>query len=159
VLDKLRQELEDTTHSLISESTREMPESFSTGLHSCIKHTYNLDLSLLACASSMWCGSSESAGMPVAITTLMLRAGILVHLDVNESTFLFDRLNGLLDNRDDTLAILVGDGLIALAIEYIAGHGGRHSSRLVAEAVSAIGAGGMLTGLSLEVDRADGVET
>jgi hypothetical protein len=97
--------------------------------------------------------------MPAAVTSLMLRAGITVHLEVSDFDGLLHGLPQLLNERDDTLAILAGDGLIALAVEYIAGNGGRHSSRLVAEAVKAVGAGGMLTGLSLEVDRADGVET
>lgn len=159
MLDKLKQELEDTTRVIISKSAQNMPVTFQNALHSCVEHHYNLELSLLACASSRWCGSTEHAGMPAAITALMLRAGITVHLEVSDFNGLFHGLPQLLDERDDTLAILAGDGLIALAVEYIAGNGGRHSSRLVAEAVKAVGAGGMLTGLSLKADWADGVET
>ncbi len=159
MLDKLKQELVDTAHAVISKSTQKMPVAFQNAMHSCIEHNYNLELSLLACASSRWCGSSEHTGMPAAITALMLRAGITVHLEVSDFAGVFDRLPQLLEERDDTLAILAGDGLIALAIEYLAGNGGMHSSRLVSEAVKAVGAGGMLTGLFMEVDRADGVET
>ncbi len=159
MLDKLKQELVETAHSVISISARKMPGAFQNALHSCIAHNYNLELSLLACASSKWCGSTEYSGMPAAIAALMLRAGITVHLEVNGFTGVFDKLPQLLDERDDTLAILAGDGLIALAIEYLADNGGMHSSRLVSEAVKAMGARGMLAGLSMEVDRADGVET
>lgn len=158
MLDKLKQELVDTVHSVISKSAQKMPEAFQNALHSCVKHNYNLELSLLACASSRWCGSTDRTGMPAAIAALMLRAAITVHLEISCFAGIFDRLPQLLDEMDDTLAILTGDGLIALAIEYLAGNGGMHSSRLVAEAVKAVGAGGMLTGLSMEVDRADGVE-
>lgn len=159
MLDKLKQGLEDTTRTIISNSAKNMPAAFQNALHSCVEHNYNLELSLLACASSRWCGSTEDTGMPAAVTALMLRAGITVHLEVSDFDGIFKGLPQLLEERDDTLAILAGDGLIALAVEYIAGNGGRHSSRLVAEAVRAVGAGGMLTGLSLEADRADGVET
>lgn len=159
MLDKLKEELENSTHAIISESAKKMPKGFQKALHSCVEHNYNLELSLLACASSRWCGSTEHVGMPAAIAALMLRAGITVHLEVSDFDGLLHGLPQLLDERDDTLAILAGDGLIALAIEYLAGNGGRHSTRLVAEAVKAVGAGGMLTGLSLEVDKSDGVET
>jgi len=159
VLDKLKQELEETTHAVISSSAHGMPLQFQNGLHACVEHTYNLELSLLACASSLWCGSTETAGMPAAITALMLRAGITVHLEMSGFRGVFSGLPCLLDEHDDTLAILAGDGLIALAVEYLAENGGRHSVQLVAEAVKAVGAGGMLTGLSLEVDRYDGFET
>ncbi len=159
MLDKLKQELVDTAHTVISKSAQKMPGAFQYALHSCIEHNYNLELSLLACASSRWCGSTEYAGMPAAVAALMLRAGITVHLETSGFTDIFNRLPQLLDERDDTLAILAGDGLIALAIEYLAGNGGMHASRLVSEAVKAVGAGGMLAGLSLEVDRADGFET
>ncbi|MCD4700626.1 MAG: hypothetical protein K8S24_02095 [Candidatus Aegiribacteria sp.] len=159
MLDKLKKELVDSAHAVISKSAQKMPEAFQNAMHSCIEHNYNLELSLLACASSRWCGSTEQKGMPAAIAALMLRAGITVHLEISDFAGIFDRLPQLLDDRDDTLAILAGDGLLALAIEYLAGNGGMHSSRLVSEAVRAMGAGGMLTGLSMEVDRADGLET
>ncbi len=159
MLDKLKQELIDTVHSVISKSVQKMPEAFQKALHSCVEHNYNLELSLLACASSRWCGSTERSGMPAAIAALMLRAGITVHLEISSFTGVFDKLPQLLDERDDTLAILAGDGLIALAFEYLAGNGGMHSSRLVSEAVKAVGAGGVLTGLSMEIDRANGLET
>ncbi|NOQ21117.1 MAG: hypothetical protein GQ565_00510 [Candidatus Aegiribacteria sp.] len=159
MLDKLKQELVDTVHAVISSSVQKMPGAFRNALHSCVGHNYNLELSLLACASSRWCGSTECSGMPAAIAALMLRAGITVHLEVSSFAGVFERLPQLLDEKDDTLAILAGDGLIALAIEYLADNGGMRSSRLVSEAVKAVGAGGMLTGLSMEVDRADGVET
>lgn len=159
MLDKLKQELVDTANQIISESAQKMPGAFQNALHSCIEHNYNLELSLLACASSRWCGSTEDSGMPAAIAALMLRAGITVHLEVSDFAGVFERLPQLLDEKDDTLAILAGDGLIALAIEYLAGNCGMHSARLVSEAVKAVGAGGMLSGLSLEVDRADGIET
>ncbi len=159
MLDKLKQELVDTVHSVIRESAKKMPAAFQNALHSCVEHNYNLELSLLACASSRWCGSTEGSGMPAAIAALMLRAGITIHLETSSFTGVFDRLPQLFDEKDDTLAILAGDGLIALAIEYLAGNGGMHSSRLVSEAVKAVGARGMLAGLSMEVDRADGLET
>lgn len=159
MLDKLKKELEDTAHKVISDSTQGMPSGFNNGLQSCVEHNCNLELSLLACASSMWCGSSENAGMPVAVSALMLRAGITVHLELSDFAGIFNGLPPLLGKADDTLAILVGDGLIALAIEYIAGYGGRHSTRLVSEAVRAVGAGGMLSGFSLAVDNSDGNET
>ena len=158
MLDKLKQELVDTVHSIITESVKKMPAAYQDALHSCVRHNYNLELSLLACASSRWCGSTDQKGMPAAIAAFMLRAGITVHLEISDFDGVFDGLPHLLDESDDTLAILVGDGLIALAIEYLAGNGGMHSSRLVSEAVKAVGAGGMLTGLSMEADRADGVE-
>ncbi len=159
MLDKLKQELVDTVHSVIGESAQNMPSAFQNALHSCVDHNYNLELSLLACASSRWCGSTERSGMPAAIAALMLRAGITVHLETSSFTGVFDRLPRLFEEMDDTLAILTGDGLIALAIEYLAGNGGMHSARLVSEAVKAMGARGMLTGLSMEVDCADGLET
>ncbi len=159
MLDKLKQELVNTVHSVISKSVQKMPAAYQDALHSCVRHNFNLELSLLACASSRWCGSTEQKGMPAAVAAFMLRAGITVHLEVSDFAGVFEGLPQLLDERDDTLAILVGDGLIALAIEYLAGNGGMHSSRLVSEAVKAVGASGMLTGLSMEVDRADGVET
>jgi len=159
VLDKLKQELVDTVHSVIRESAQKMPIAFQNSLHSCVEHNYNLELSLLACASSKWCGSTERSGMPAAIAALMLRAGITIHLETSSFAGIFDRLPPLFKERDDTLAILAGDGLIALSIEYLAGNGGMHSSRLVSEAVKAMGAGGMIAGLSMEVDHADGLET
>ncbi|MCK5117203.1 MAG: hypothetical protein KAR44_11425, partial [Candidatus Aegiribacteria sp.] len=159
MLDKLKQELVDTVHSVIRESAKKMPAAFQNALYSCVEHNYNLELSLLACASSRWCGSEERSGMPAAIAALMLRAGITIHLETSCFAGVFNRLPQLFDEKDDTLAILVGDGLLALAIEYLAGNGGMHSSRLVSEAVKAVGAGGMLAGLSMEVDRTDSMET
>jgi hypothetical protein len=159
VLDDLKMELVNTTSSVISDSTRDMPEPFQSALHSCAENNYNLELSLLACASARWCGNSEETGMPAAVSALLLRAGLTAHLEAGDLSWIFGDLPEMFDRKDSTLAILAGDGLIALAIEYLAGHGGRHSSRLVSEAVKAVGSGGMLSGLSLEIDRNDGVES
>jgi hypothetical protein len=96
-------------------------------------------------------------GMPVAMGSLMLRAGIGAHLSVCGLGDVFPFLEGS-DISDETVAILAGDGLIALSIEYLAGHCGRHSAIVVAEAVKAVGARGMLEGMSLALDDAAGMK-
>lgn len=157
MLDRLKSRLLETTGSVIDASVADIPGRFSDSLHEMTEHNYHLELSLLACASSMWCGTDEYIGMPAAVGSLLLRAGVIAHLGTCGLPDVFN-ISSATPQDDETLAILAGDGLLALAMEYLAGNCGRHSSRLVSEAVKAVGASGMLEGLSLQVDSFSGVE-
>jgi len=124
---------------------------FGDALRSCLTHGDHLELSLLACAASMWCGEDPVKGMPAAVASLMLRAGITVHLQVSGFSERLDGFPVLLDEPDPACAILCGDGLLALAVEHLALNAGRRSHELITDAVEAIGSRGVLAGLSLEM--------
>ncbi len=153
MLEKLKSELGDTVLSVINRATIDIPSPFQKALHSCVTHSDHLEISLLACAASEWCGCPRATGMPVAVAALMLRAGISVHLSLPGFVAMHDSVPDLLEKRDDVTAILAGDALLALAMEHIAENGGRHATRLLSEAVRATGANGMLAGLSLKLDQ------
>ncbi|MBN2587128.1 MAG: hypothetical protein JXA64_09600 [Candidatus Fermentibacteraceae bacterium] len=158
MLEKLKGCLLEKAGEAIDGSAREMPTRFRHSLHETVEHDFHIELSLLACASSLWCGGDEYLGMPAAVGSLLLRAGIASHMGTSGLPDVFSASPGS-GNGDETLAILTGDGLIALGMEYLAGNGGRHSSRLVAEAVRALGSRGVLAGYSLGLDRVSGIET
>ena len=153
MLEKLKNELEDASLNAINSATIDIPAPFKKALQSCITNSDHLEISLLACAASEWCGRPRAAGMPVAVAALMLRAGISAHLTLPGFTAVKNSNSSLLDGQDDVTAILAGDALLALAMEYLAENGGRHATRLLAEAVRAVGARGMLAGLSLKLDQ------
>ena len=158
MLDRLKTELLNRAERSVSESSSEMPPEFGSIMLKQIDHSYNLELSLIACASSLWCGSDEYRGMPVAVGALFLRAGISSHIGLcgfEDSLCVYPSLQGY----DDARIILAGDGLIALGMQYLAENGGRHSARIAAEAVKAVGAGGTLSGLSVALDRKNGIRT
>lgn len=157
MLDRLKSRLLETAGSVIDVSVPDIPGRFSDALHEMTEHNYHLELSLLACASSMWCGADEYTGMPAAVASLLLRAGVTAHLGTCGLPEVFS-MSSVTPQDDETLAILAGDGLLALAIEYLADNCGRHSSRLVSEAVKAMGSSGMLEGLSLQVDSFSGMD-
>lgn len=156
MLDELKKALLDEVSRAIDGSSDGVPERFRKHLHRMVDHDYHLELSLLACASSLWCGGDSMTGMPAAVGALLLRAGVSAHLGTCDLPFV-PKVSGHEGGDDDTVVILAGDALIALSMEYLAGNCGRHSARLVTEAVKAVGARGMLAGLSLAVDRRDGI--
>lgn len=153
VLESMKSKLEEAALASISSATVDIPDAYEKALQFCVTHSDHLELSLLACAASEWCGSSPETGMPVAVASLMIRAGISAHLSLPGFRRIFSGIPDLLEEQNDAVAILAGDGLLALAMEHLADNGGRHSSRLLSEAVRAVGASGMLAGLSLEIDR------
>lgn len=153
MLEKLKNELEDAALGAINRATIDIPAPFQKVLQSCITHSNHLEISLLACAASEWCAHPRDTGMPVAVAALMLRAGITVHLTLPGFTAMNDSNSDLLEKQDDVTAILAGDALLALAMEHLAENGGRHAARLLAEAVRATGARGVLAGLSLKLDK------
>lgn len=155
MLDKLKYKLEAEAVSVIGEATGGIPEEFRDVLCSCVTHSDHLELSLLACASSVWCGSTVDAGMPVATASLMLRAGISVQLALPEFRKMKYHKSIPAEDLDAATIILAGDALLALSMEHLAANGGRHSSRLLDEAVKALGSKGILAGLSLEIDQMD----
>ncbi len=146
-----REKLLESALLVVADSSRDMPEEFGDALRSCLTHGDHLELSLLACAASMWCGEDPDIGLPIAVASLMLRAGITVHLQISGFSRLLDGFPVLLDDPDPACAILCGDGLIALAVEHLAGNAGRRSHELITDAVEAIGSRGVLAGLSLEM--------
>lgn len=157
MLDRLKSKLLETARSVIDLSVPDIPGQFLDSLHEMTEHNYHLELSLLACASSMWCGVDEYTGMPAAVGSLLLRTGIIAHLGTSGLSDVFN-ISTVTPQDEEALAILSGDGLLALGVEYLAGNCGRHSSRLIAEAVKALGASGMLEGLSLQIDSFSGVD-
>ena len=157
MLDKLKERLLETAGSEIESSVHDMPVDFVKALHSTVEHNYNLELSLLACASSLWCGADEWTGMPAAVGSLLMRAGVAAHLETSGLPDVISTMP-VPELGDETLSILVGDGLIAKAMEYLAASCGRHSTRMVEEAARALGASGVLSGISLAVDRFNGIE-
>ncbi|MBD3278651.1 MAG: hypothetical protein GF388_10145 [Candidatus Aegiribacteria sp.] len=158
MLDRLKAELLKRAGNSIAGSASEMPSEFVSIMLQQIDQNYNLELSLIACASSLWCGADEYTGMPVAVGALFLRAGISAHIglcEFGDELSVYDSLKGY----EDAEIILAGDGLIALAMQYLSENGGRHSARITAEAVKAAGAGGTLSGLSVALDRKHGIRT
>ena len=158
MLDRLKGKLLREAGRAIDQSAGEMPTAFRQSLHEIVEHDFHLELSLLACAASLWCGGDENQGMPVAVGSLLLRAGLASHLGTDGLREVFATSPGFA-HGDQMLAILTGDGLLALGMEYISGDCGRHSSRVVSEAVRAVGARGVLSGYSLGLDRSSGIET
>jgi len=146
-----REKLLESALQVAAQSTKDLPDEFGDSLRSCLTHGDHLELSLLACAASMWCGEDPEKGMPVAVASLMLRAGITVHLQISGFSRRLDGFPVLLDDPDPACAILCGDGLIALAVEHLAANAGRRSHELITDAVEAIGSRGVLAGLSLEM--------
>ncbi len=153
MLEKLKSELGDAALGAINRATIDIPAPFQKALQSCVTHSDHLEISLLACAASEWCGHPRATGMPVAVAALMLRAGISVHLTLPGFITAHDSIPDLLEEQDDVTAILAGDALLALAMEHLAENGGRHAARLLVEAVRATGTHGMLAGLSLKLDQ------
>ncbi|OPL17583.1 MAG: hypothetical protein AVO35_09130 [Candidatus Aegiribacteria sp. MLS_C] len=158
MLDELKNALLEEVSKAIDGSSEGIPSRFRQYLHRTVDHDCFLELSLLACASSLWCGGNPVTGMPAAVGALLLRAGITAHLGTCGIPSGLEA-PGRENSEDVTAAILAGDALMALSMEYLAGSCGRHSARLVAEAVKAMGARGMLAGLSLAVDRRDGINS
>lgn len=158
MLDRLKAELLKRAGNSVSESAAEIPSEFGSIMLQQIDQSYNLELSLIACASALWCGADEYTGMPVAVGALFLRAGISAHIGLcgfGDELSIYPTIEG----HDDAKIILAGDGLIALGMQYLAENGGRHSARITAEAVKAAGAGGTLSGLSVALDRKRGIRT
>lgn len=153
MLEKLKSELGDAALDAINRAAIDIPAPFQRALHSCVTHSDHLEISLLSCAASEWCGCPQDTGMPVAVAALMLRAGISVHLSLPGFIDMNNSVPDLLEKQDDVTAILAGDALLALAMEHLAENGGRHAARLLSEAVRATGARGMLAGLSLKLDQ------
>lgn len=153
MLEKLKSELKDTALDAVNRATMDIPAPFQKALQSCVTHNDHLEISLLACAASEWSGHSRVTGMPVAVAALMLRSGISVHLTLPGFSAMNASNSDLLEKQDDVTVILAGDALLALAMEYLAENGGRYAARLLAEAVRATGARGMLAGLSLKLDQ------
>ena len=151
LLQTWKEKLLDSTLQVVDGSTTDLPVEFGDALRSCIRHGDHLELSLLACAASMWCGGDPGTGMPVAIAALMLRAGITVHIQLPGFREHLEGFPVLLDNADPVCAILCGDGLLALAFEHLASSTGRRSHELITEAVEAVGSSGVLAGLSMEI--------
>ncbi|MCK4504524.1 MAG: hypothetical protein KAW14_02810 [Candidatus Aegiribacteria sp.] len=153
MLEKLKSELGDAALGAINRAAIDIPAPFQKALQVCVTHSDHLEISLLACAASEWCGHPRATGMPVAVAALMLRAGISVHLTLPGFKAIHDSIPELLEKQDDVTAILAGDALLALAMEHLAENGGRHAARLLSEAVRATGVRGMLAGLSLKLDQ------
>ncbi len=151
MLDDLRNRLLDAAGKAIDGVEGTVPGDLSRILHRLMEHDLHLELSLLACASSRWCGGDPLAGLPVAVATLFLRTGITVHLGTEG----FPRIPGATaaEAMEDGKAVLAGDALIALAMERLVTDCGRHSTILVEEAVLAVGSRGVLSGLSLMLDE------
>lgn len=156
MLEKLKNELEEAALGAINRAAIDIPAPFQKALYSCVRHSDHLEISLLACAASEWCGHPRTTGMPVAVAALMLRTGISVHLSLPGFITMNNSVPDLIEKQDDVTAILAGDALLALAMEYLAENGGRHATRLLSEAVRATGAHGMLAGLSLKLDQQEG---
>jgi hypothetical protein len=151
MLTVLKSKLEEAAQHALRSAAREMPQELSDALVRCITHDDHQELSLLACASAMWCGGRPKTGLPMAAATLMLRAGISAHMSLAGFR---EQLRGypmLLEGFSDATTILCGDGLLALGIEHLAENCGLHSAELVVDAVNSLGAHGVLAGLSLEM--------
>ena len=151
MLTVLKSKLEEAALLAVRSATRETPQEFSDALVRCITHDDHQELSLLACASAMWCGAPPEKGLPMAVATLMLRSGISAHMSL---ACFSEQMRGypmLLEGCSDAATILSGDGLMALGIQHLAENCGLHSAELVVDAVNALGAHGVLAGISLEM--------
>jgi len=157
MLQKFKELLLNETAELIGNSAEGKPESFQRAMQDLILEDFNIQLSLLACASARWCGADEKTGLPAAVASLLLKTAVSAHLETESLRGIFPGIKGNPD-IDETTLILAGDGLLALAMEYLAFSCGLHSSRLIFEAVQAVGARGMLEGLSLALDHRKGKE-
>jgi hypothetical protein len=132
------------------------PTGFVEILRKCVRSTAGtVEPSLLACASSAWCGATAEAGMPVAVAAQILRSAISAHASL-PGFDLEPHVHPLWKDHGQASAILAGDALIPLAFLHLARACGAHSSLLVQDAALALGGGGLLAGLSLELDLADG---
>lgn len=147
--------LEKEVMDAVTYATAGVPEDYAAAMTKCVSHIDHQELSLLAVASAMWCGGSPETGLPVAAAALMMRSGISVHLTLEDFR---GRVLGYPSPLQDTsaaTAILCGDGLIALAMQHLAENCGRHSAELVEAAADALGSGGVLAGLSLDIGPED----
>ncbi len=118
----------------------------------------SMELSLLACGCSAWCGAEPEEGMPVAAAShLLMAAGSAHQLLPGLGGEMPGGLSGALtDDIPMFTAVLCGDALIPLALGHLASECGRHAAQLVSEAVRAMGGGGFLSGLCLDLDAAEG---
>jgi len=144
---KLKQEVMDA----VASATAGVPEDYAAAITQCVSHIDHQELSLLAVASAMWCGGAPETGLPVAAAALMMRSGISVHLTLEEISRSVQGYPSPLQDTGGATAILCGDGLIALAMQHLAENCGRHSAELVEAAADAMGSGGVLAGLSLDL--------
>jgi hypothetical protein len=151
MLTEWKSRLEVVSLAAIRTATRGMPREFTDALLGCVTHSDHQELSLLACASSMWCGGLPETGLPVAVATLMLRSGLSAHMSLGGFR---ERIRGypmMPEGSSEATTILCGDGLLALGLQHLAEDCGIHSAQLVTDAVNALGAHGVLAGLSLEM--------
>jgi hypothetical protein len=131
------------------------PAGFVEVLRKCIRSTAGaLESSLLACASSTWCGATAETGMPVAVAAQVLRSALSAHASL-PGFDLEPHVHPLWREHGQASAILAGDALIPLAFHHLTKTCGAHSSLLVQDAALALGGGGILAGLSLELDLSD----
>jgi len=152
MLEVWRGRLETEALEAVRSSTGGMPAEFRDALSEIVCQSGHQDLSLLACAASLWCGADPETGLPAATGVLLLRTGIFAHLSLGGFR---ERLHGLsqpMEGWSDAVTILAGDGLIALGMERLAEGCGRHSAAILTDAVNALGAHGVLAGLSLEME-------
>jgi hypothetical protein len=140
----------------VDECSAGAPAAFVEVLRRCVRSTAGtVESSLLACASSAWCGATAETGMPVAVAAQILRSAIAAHAAL-PGFDLEPHLHPLWRDHGQSSAILAGDALIPLAFLHLARTCGAHSSLLVQDAALALGGGGILAGLSLELDLAAG---
>jgi hypothetical protein len=151
LLTEWRQRLISEADSVIRQSTAGCPERFRDAMLAAIEITRPLEISLLACGAARWSGGAFEAGLPAAVAAHLLRAALVSHATLPgfESSFASGAVP-LCDRFDDSTAILAGDALIPLAVSHLVSNGGRHGTALVDDAMEAIGAQGVLAGISLE---------
>ncbi len=137
--------------SVISKSTDSRPERFRDAMLAAVDIARPLEISLLACGAARWSGGTCEAGLTAAVAAHILRAALVSHATLPgfESSFAAGAAS-LCEEFDDATAILAGDAMIPLAVSHLVLKGGRHGTALVDDAMEAIGAMGILAGISLE---------
>jgi hypothetical protein len=144
--------LEEAT-AVIERETSGRPARFREALLAAAEHTRPPELDLLACGAAAWSGGDPGTGMPAAVASHLLRAAVSVHTALPGFRTSFPSCSVPVHERfDEGTALLVGDALVPLAVTVLVSRGGRHGAAMVDDAMEALGAGGILAGISLELE-------